>query len=213
MRSWRPISSPISALSAAELGLLTAAYLGAFALFQLPLGVLLDRYGPRRVQAGLLGIACLGCLGFAAAPGFVDLVPARAVIGLGFSAGLMAGYKASSLWVPAERRSLVNAAIMATGALGIVFATEPTEYLVSLIGWRSAFMVFAALTLAVALFIFLAVPKRERRGDPDALATQLRQLLRILQLGSSGGSSRCWHSPPACRSHSTDCGPAHGFAM
>ena len=40
-------------LSAAELGLLTAAYLGAFALFQLPLGVLLDRYGPRRVQASL----------------------------------------------------------------------------------------------------------------------------------------------------------------
>ena len=105
--------------------------------------------GPRRVQAGLLAVACLGCLGFALAPGFVGLFAARAVIGLGFSAGLMAGYKSSSLWVPVDRRSLVNAAIMATGALGIVFATEPTEYLVSLIGWRHAFFVFAALTLAL----------------------------------------------------------------
>jgi predicted MFS family arabinose efflux permease len=171
-------------LSAGELGLLTAAYLGAFALFQLPLGVLLDRYGPRRVQAGLLGVACLGCLAFAAAPGFLSLFAARAVIGLGFSAGLMAGYKASSMWVPAERRSLVNAAIMATGAFGIVFATEPTEYLVSLIGWRSAFMVFAALTLAVAILIFLAVPKREDESAPApvSLSVQFGQLLRILRL-------------------------------
>ena len=52
-------------MSAAELGLLTAAYLGAFALFQLPLGVLLDRYGPRRVQAALFGVAAAGCLLFA----------------------------------------------------------------------------------------------------------------------------------------------------
>lgn len=169
-------------LSAAELGLLTAAYLGAFALFQLPLGVLLDRYGPRRVQAGLLSIACLGCVGFAYAPDFVTLFAARAVIGLGFSAGLMSGYKASSLWVPAERRALVNATIMATGALGIAFATEPTEYLVSLIGWRPSFMVFAALTLAIAVFIFLAVPEQQRPAGTTPLATQLRQLAAILRL-------------------------------
>ena len=80
-------------LSPAQLGLLTAAYLGAFALFQLPLGVLLDRYGPRRVQAGLLSLAALGCLAFAFAPGFIGLFTARALIGLGFSAGLMASYK------------------------------------------------------------------------------------------------------------------------
>src|SRR5262245_41476384 len=52
-------------LSAADLGLLTASYLGAFALFQLPLGVLLDRYGPRRVQAALVSVAAIGCALFA----------------------------------------------------------------------------------------------------------------------------------------------------
>ena len=83
-------------LSPAELGLLTAAYLGAFALFQLPLGVLLDRYGPRKVQAGLLSVAALGCLAFAWAPGFLSLFAARGLIGLGFSAGLMASYKSSA---------------------------------------------------------------------------------------------------------------------
>ena len=52
-------------IKGALLGLLTAAYLGAFALFQLPLGVLLDRFGPRKVQTGLLGVAACGCLAFA----------------------------------------------------------------------------------------------------------------------------------------------------
>ena len=77
------------AVSPAELGLLTSAYLLSFSLFQLPLGVFLDRYGARRVQTILLGIAAGGCFLFAAAPDFLSLVGARAIIGLGFSAGLM----------------------------------------------------------------------------------------------------------------------------
>ena len=168
-------------LSPGELGLLTAAYLGAFALFQLPLGVLLDRYGPRKVQAGLLGIAALGCLGFAAAPDFLGLFAARAVIGLGFSAGLMASYKSSATWVPAERRSLANTGIMSMGALGVVVATEPTEYLVGLIGWRSAFIVFAGLILVAAVFILAAAPRKDTLGAPAPFRTQFGQMLAILK--------------------------------
>lgn len=168
-------------LSPAQLGLLTAAYLGAFALFQLPLGVLLDRYGPRKVQAGLLGVAALGCLGFAAAPDFFGLFAARAVIGLGFSAGLMASYKSSATWVPSERRSLANTGIMSMGALGVVVATEPTEYLVSMIGWRNAFVVFACLILLAALFILAAAPRKDTIGAPAPFKTQFAQLLAILK--------------------------------
>jgi predicted MFS family arabinose efflux permease len=168
-------------LSPAELGLLTAAYLGAFALFQLPLGVLLDRYGPRKVQAGLLSIAALGCLAFAWAPDFLGLFAARAAIGLGFSAGLMASYKSSATWVPLERRSLANTAIMSVGALGVVVATEPTEYLVALIGWRHAFMVFAGLILLAALLILLVAPRKDTVGEPAPLQQQFAQMLAILK--------------------------------
>jgi predicted MFS family arabinose efflux permease len=169
------------ALSPGQLGLLTAAYLGAFALFQLPLGVLLDRYGPRKVQAGLLSIAALGCLGFAFAPSFEGLFAARAVIGLGFSAGLMASYKSSATWVPAERRSLANTAIMSMGALGVVVATQPTEYLVGLIGWRNAFIVFAGLIMLAALLILAAAPRRDTVGEPAPFKVQFGQMLAILK--------------------------------
>lgn len=168
-------------LSPGQLGLLTAAYLGAFALFQLPLGVLLDRYGPRKVQAGLLSIAALGCLGFALAPSFEGLFASRAVIGLGFSAGLMASYKSSATWVPAERRSLANTAIMSMGALGVVVATQPTEYLVGLIGWRNAFIVFAGLIMLAALLILAAAPRRDTVGEPAPFKVQFGQMLAILK--------------------------------
>ena len=168
-------------LSPAQLGLLTAAYLGAFALFQLPLGVLLDRYGPRKVQAGLLSLAALGCLAFAFAPGFIGLFTARALIGLGFSAGLMASYKSSATWVPIERRSLVNTSIMAVGAMGVIVATEPTEYLVSLIGWRNTFAVFAGLIMLAAIFILSAAPRKDTVGAPAPLATQFAQMMAILK--------------------------------
>ncbi len=169
-------------LSPAQLGLLTAAYLGAFALFQLPLGVLLDRYGPRKVQTSLLCIASAGCLAFAAAPGFASLFAARAVIGLGFSAGLMASYKSSASWVPLERRSLANMSIMSFGALGVLVATAPTEYFVSQIGWRPLFAVFAGLILMAALFIFFVAPKDDTASQPAPLKKQVADLAAIMKL-------------------------------
>jgi sugar phosphate permease len=79
------------ALGAEDLGLLTSVYFLTFAAAQLPIGVLLDRYGPRQVQSALLLVAAGGSALFGAAQGFVPLVLARALIGLGVAAALTAG--------------------------------------------------------------------------------------------------------------------------
>jgi predicted MFS family arabinose efflux permease len=149
---------------------------------QLPLGVFLDRYGPRKVQAILLSIAAIGCLAFALAPDLTGLFLARAVIGIGFSAGLMASYKSSATFVPPERRAFANAAIMAFGALGVVVATEPTEWLVSLMGWRNVFIVFAGLIFLSAIFIFLVAPKKDVTTEPAPFTTQFGQLVAIMKM-------------------------------
>jgi predicted MFS family arabinose efflux permease len=166
----------------AELGFLTSAYLFTFSLFQLPLGVLLDRYGARRVQTVLLLIASAGCIAFSLATNFPGLVAARAVIGLGFSAGLMASFKSSSQWVPIERRSLANATIMSMGALGIVVSTEPTSWLVAELGWRGAFLCFAAFIAASACFIFFAVPEKPVIGQTSSFRQQSHEMWKILRM-------------------------------
>lgn len=79
-------------LDAATLGLLTSAYFLTFAAFQLPLGVLLDRYGARRVEAVLLLFAGLGAFLFWLGETPAALIAGRALIGLGVSACLMAAF-------------------------------------------------------------------------------------------------------------------------
>lgn len=163
-------------LSASGLGLLTSAYLLAFALFQPPLGVLLDRYGPRRVQAGLFVCAAVGSLLFSIGNDLLTLTVARALIGLGVAGGLMSGFKAVVLWVPPPRHALANACIMSFGALGLMVATVPMELAVQALGWRAVFAGLAALTLAVGVLILLAVPERAMAGRGEGLARQIVSL-------------------------------------
>jgi MFS family permease len=167
-------------LSASELGLLTAAYLFAFACFQLPLGLLLDRYGPRRVQIVLLTVAALGAALFAAGSSTLTLTAARALIGIGFAGGLMSGFKAVVLWVPEPRRALANSYVMSLGALGLLCATSPMEWAVQSIGWRHAFVGMAAITFMVALLIVFLVPERNTAASGDTLRTQVSALGSIL---------------------------------
>jgi predicted MFS family arabinose efflux permease len=173
-----PVLAADIGLSATELGLLTSAYLFAFALFQLPLGVLLDRYGPRRVQFGLFTCAAAGSLLFAIGQDVVVLTLARALIGLGFAGGLMSGFKAVVLWVPPPRRALANAAIMSFGALGMLVATVPVELAVLAVGWRAVFVGLALITLVVASVILLAVPERAE-GRSESFAQQIRSIVPI----------------------------------
>lgn len=165
-------------LTPGELGLLTSAYLFAFTLFQLPLGILLDRFGPRRVQAALLLIAAAGALLFSLAGESWSLTIARGVLGLGLSGCLMAAFKANALWLPMSRVALANATTMAIGALGVVAATRPADWLAQQIGWRPMFDLLAAITVAVAALIILSVPKDGSRAHGETIVAQIRVMAR-----------------------------------
>jgi len=168
-------------LSASELGLLTSAYLFAFALFQLPLGVLLDRFGPRRVQTVLLCCAGTGAVLFSIAESALTLTLARGLIGLGFAGGLMGAFKAVVLWVPEDRRALASACIMSFGGLGMLVATVPTELAVQAVGWRAVFAGLSAITVTVALAIFFVVPERPKTSAPEPLVQQLGGLAVVFR--------------------------------
>ena len=92
---------------------LTSAYFAAFAAAQIPLGVLLDRFGPRRVNAALFAIAATGALVYARAQSVEVLALGRALIGLGVCGGLMSGFKANTLYWPPERLVLANGILLA----------------------------------------------------------------------------------------------------
>jgi predicted MFS family arabinose efflux permease len=156
------------------LGLLTATYFIAFASFQLPLGVLLDRFGPRRVEAALLLLAALGAFCFARAETITQLIVGRALIGLGVSACLMAAFKAYTQWFAAEKWPLINGFQMAAGGLGALAATSPVQWLLPWAGWRGIFLTLALCTLSVAALVFFLVPDKETAVQGERFADQMR---------------------------------------
>lgn len=169
-------------LDAGDLGLMTAMYFLTFGSFQLPLGVLLDRFGPRRVEAALLLFAAAGSAAFAVADGAGSLILGRALVGLGVSACLMAALKANVQWYPAPRLPLMNGIILSAGGLGAVAATAPVQAALAFTDWRGIYVGLAAVTLAVAVILFAVVPDREAGPRAaEGVGTQLREIAGIFR--------------------------------
>ncbi|MBV7459592.1 MULTISPECIES: MFS transporter [unclassified Acidovorax] len=145
-------------LNAAQLGLLSSAYFVAFGLAQLPIGIALDRYGPKRMQPILLCVAASGALLFALGQSFTSLFLARVLIGLGLSACFMGAIKALAGWVASERRPTMNGYLLAVGGIGAMSATLPVEMALGAMSWRELFLVLAGLTIVPALLIWLIAP-------------------------------------------------------
>ena len=162
-----------------DLGLLTAAYFLTFAAFQLPLGVLLDRFGPRRIESALLLFAALGAFVFARAGSLAGLVVGRAFIGFGVSACLMAAFKAYVMWFPRGQLPLINGLQMAAGGLGALSATAPVEAMLGITDWRGIFFILAILTLVVAATVFCVVPEKDPGSEHLTFAQQLRGISQV----------------------------------
>ena len=153
-------------LDPADLGMLTSAYMASFAAVQLPLGLLIDSLGPRRVNAALLIVAAVGSSLFALGHNMATLTLARALIGFGVSVCLMAAMKAYIQWFPASVIATLNGWTMAAGGLGALAATAPVEAALRLTDWRTLFHVISLLTCLVAAFQFWSVPeKKEPRRE------------------------------------------------
>jgi len=177
-------------LSPSALGLLTSVYFITFASFQLPLGILLDRYGPRKTEAVLLMFAGLGAFIFSQAGSLSGLVIGRAFIGFGVSACLMASFKAYTVWFDRSKWPVINGFQMASGGLGALVATSPMEWLVSVTDWRMVFIILAGLSVVIGLLVFSVVPEKKSGVATDSLANQLNGIKEVFT------SIKFWHIAP-----------------
>ncbi len=146
------------ALSSGQLGLLTSAFFFSFALVQLPVGIALDRYGPRKVQLVLMLVAALGAVMFARGGTFSELLAARAVIGFGLGGCFMSAVKAISSWIAPTKLPSVHGYLIAVGGLGAATATLPVRMALHYTDWRGLFIMLGVLLACVALLIWLLTP-------------------------------------------------------
>ncbi len=150
------------ALTGAGLGNLAAAYTYMYVIMQIPGGMLVDRLGPRRIAflTGALMAAGSILLGIAPSSGVVFI--GRLLIGLGGSVMLINIFKFQAAWFsPTKFTTLSGLAILFSGS-GALLGATPLALSVSLIGWRSSFIVVGAITCLVAIGSWLLVRNSPR---------------------------------------------------
>ena len=163
-------------LSAGQIGLLSSAFFFSFAAAQIPLGLAIDRFGPKRCMIVCTGVIVLGAVLFAQATTATGLIAGRILLGLGSSSFLMAPLAIYARWFPPKQFSTLTGLHVGIGSLGALLATAPLANAASLFGWRASFIGVAAITVLAAIVILLVVrdmpPAVERlsRGDKGRAA-------------------------------------------
>ncbi|MDA7734204.1 MFS transporter [Candidatus Pelagibacter sp.] len=161
-------------LMAADLGLLAGGYFLGFASMQIPLGYLLDKFGPKKIVSSFLLIAFIGTLSFALAQSFSGLLISRILIGVGVSACLMAPLTGYRIWFAENQQQRANSWMLMIASLGFLSSTLPVQLLLPALGWRWLFAGIAGLIL-ISIFLMLAfIPKWDHQKD-ESLENPVRQ--------------------------------------
>jgi len=148
-------------LNNADLGLLSSAYFIGFGATQIPLGLALDRFGPRITEAWVMILAVIGALIFAIAEDFTTLVMARVLIGMGVSACLMAAFSGFRAWYATSQQGQLASAMLVCGTSGALASTWPVHLVTPYIGWRGVFLVMAALSFLAILILYFGLPVKK----------------------------------------------------
>ena len=169
-------------LNAETLGYLGGAFFYSFALFQIPMGPMLDRIGPRIVipLSSLIGSA--GAFLFAFGQTFTAALFGRILIGVGMSSVLMGSFKVFVLRFPPEKFSTLVGILYAVGTLGNIIAASPLAFLASTIGWRMTFIVVGSITALLAFVVFWAIGDQEKEKAPVSLPAPGLGILQSVKL-------------------------------
>jgi sugar phosphate permease len=148
------------AINSAVLGTLAATYFYVYTVLQIPVGVLADTLGPRRILSAGSIVAGLGSLLFALAPTWEIAAAGRTLVGVGVSVAFIAILKISAVWFPADRFATLNGVTMFAGNLCAVIAGAPLAWVVTQASWRAVFIGLAVLSTALGLATWLKVRDR-----------------------------------------------------
>jgi len=167
-------------VTASDLALSSGLWFFSFAVMQIPVGIALDRIGPRATASVLLALGGAGgAMVFALAEGPVAIHVAMVMIGVGCSPVLMASYFIfARLYSPAVFGTLAGMMI-GFGSLGNIAGSAPLALLVDAVGWRAALFGLAATTMVVAAALAIVVRDPERIRAQDGGRGSVADLLRL----------------------------------
>lgn len=159
-------------VGAAIAGMLSGLYFYTYAGMQIPIGLLLDRFGPRVMLALFAGLSCIGSALFAMSEGLGPAYAGRALVGLGAAVSWVGTLKLASLWLPPDRFAMVTGMTLAIGMAGAVGGQVPLAAAVNTFGWRGTMWAAALVAGVLAVVLWLFVRDGDRPNDSEPLQNQ-----------------------------------------
>lgn len=170
-------------VSSDDLALSSGLWFLVFAFAQIPLGMALDRFGPRRTTALMLGFGGTGgALVFASATSALHVHAGMILLGIGCAPVLMAAYYIFARTYPPAIFATLAGAMIGIGSLGNILGAWPLAFAADILGWRMAMVFMAALTGLIALVLWRVIPDPPRAQTPSDGPARLRDVMRIRAL-------------------------------
>jgi len=168
-------------LNSEEIGRLGGVFFLAFAITQIPLGILLDTYNPIKIIIVMLLLIFVGSILFSIANHFYLLIIARSLQGIGCGVCLMGPLVIITKLTDAKKFSLYSGIVMGVGGLGALIATDPFYYIVAISSWKSAFFYSSFLIIFLILMILIFFPKNFLRKDKSKISFNLNAYKKIIK--------------------------------
>ncbi|KTD33281.1 hypothetical protein Lnau_2929 [Legionella nautarum] len=177
-------------LSATSFGLLSAFYYYAYVPLQIPVGVLLDRYGPRL----LITLACLICvIGtfiFAGTTVFWIAAVGRFLVGFGSAFAFVGVLKLATIWLPENKLAMVAGLAAALGTIGAMIGDNLLGSLVVSIGWRQTVNLTAYFGLGLTILLWFGI--RDKKSHQRRSGTVANFKKSMIDLGIIASNKQIW---------------------
>lgn len=159
-------------LSAAEMGYLSTSYYIAYAAMQLPVGILLDRFGTRKPLTCAVLLCALGALIFGYSHVFILAAVGRFLIGLGSAFAAVSVMQIAACWLPLNRFALMTGLLLTIGMIGAWNGQAPLGILINAIGWRETLLLFGFIGCLLAMIILMVIRDKPRTSHPKTLQSK-----------------------------------------
>ncbi|MFC7361702.1 MFS transporter [Nocardioides astragali] len=180
-------------ISATSLATFTVLQLVVYAGMQVPVGVLLDRFGSRALLVCGLVLMTAGQLGFAFSESFVGAVVARAVVGAGDAMVFVSVIRLVTAWFLVRQGPMVTQLTGLSGQIGAIAAAAPLSYLLHELGWTQAFALTSSVGVVLLVAVLVLVKDSPYRRD-EVVAIKLRALAESVRTvwGNPGTRLGMW---------------------
>lgn len=173
------------AVGGAALGSLSAFYFYAYASIQLPVGMLTDHFGPRKLMSVAAALCAIASIGFGLSDSILTASLGRALIGATVAFGFVGTMAIAGYWFKSSQYAMLAGLLQTVGMSGAIFGQAPLRHLVEGIGWRSTMYLLAVIAIILAVMVFTIVPQRSREqklaGGKTSILKGLKDVTTNLQ--------------------------------